>query len=121
MSVAEITVETNELEKRALQRMAALAIGNQIRYDRADFKNELKVLGKLESIPRIIEVLEQQPRFVQSLTVGSLLGFVPRLNKNSKARLLKTAACSEGRTVEKLSSRQREALVTGLAQIAGKQ
>jgi len=111
---------TQVADPKAAQRIQALAIGNKIRYDRAAFKTELKVMKKNDAILKVIELLEDNPRFVHSLKIGDLLNYVPRLNYKTKARALRAASCSENRTVERLTSRQRFELIIELDAIASK-
>jgi hypothetical protein len=112
-----VDFETDTLAKQE-QRLAALQIGNQSRYARADFKRELKTLSRAEGVAKIAELIADPPKFADSWKIGEPLRAVPRLHKAKIARALNLSACSELRTIGALSERQRQTLVGELTKLS---
>ena len=101
------------------QRDAALAKGNSVRSERAALRRELRGLGQSDGARVLAEVLESPPWFLARMLVYEMLGMwrVGEARRDMSVRnrrLMQRAEVGPWTTVERLTERQRLALVEGL-------
>lgn len=94
------------------QRMSALQKANSIRLDRAALKRRIK-LGEID----VPWVLETMPAEAESMTIMELLRSKQRWGRKKAQRLCTRFAISETRRLDRLTERQRAALIAELRAI----
>src|SRR4051812_44977734 len=92
------------------QRLAALAVANERRLERASLKRSVKARPRLA-----LEVIEQPSPAVATMKVYDLLMAVPRFGRVRAVRVLSRCRISTIKTLGGLSPRQREELGDVLA------
>ena len=105
MSTAQKTA-TQTPERSHDQRMEALQRANAIRIRRAQLKKELKA-----GTVAIVEILAEQPEYVQTAKVFDLLIAVPKFGRVKAGRILTACRIAQAKTVGGLSERQRGELL----------
>lgn len=93
------------------QSMEALAIANQVRWERAEFKRGLK-----RDPATIFGLLEEPVGCVESASVREILSCLPRFGPRRVGVLCSEAGVNEFREFGSLTVRQRLALAEGLRQ-----
>ena len=94
------------------QHMSALQKANSIRLDRAALKRRIK-LGEID----VPWVLETMPAEAESMTIMELLRSKQRWGRKKAQRLCTRFAISETRRLDRLTERQRAALIAELRAI----
>jgi hypothetical protein len=83
-----------------------LDIANTVRIFRSELKKDIKA-GKI-SIPSL---LENPPDEIKTMTISSLLIAMPRVGQSTVNKLLIRCQILPSKTIDGLTSRQRDALV----------
>lgn len=94
------------LERGPDQRMAALAIANDVRFARARLKRALRA-GRAD----VVALVADPPSYLHSMKVEKLLAALPGVGRVKVRRIMIVARISEAKTVGGLSVRQRDELV----------
>ncbi len=90
------------------QRQAALAKAAQVRRERAEVKEKLK-LGSM-TLAELLDAADES-EVVGKMKVLSVLESLPGLGKVKARRMMETVGISESRRLQGLGSNQREALL----------
>jgi uncharacterized protein (DUF58 family) len=96
-------------ERTTDQRRAALDHANEIRTSRATLKQQLK-----DREQAAVPLIEQPPRYAESMKVWTFLTALPRLGPVKINRLLADCRVSPNKTLGGLSARQRTDLAGAL-------
>lgn len=100
------------------QRMDALARANDIRSQRARFKQQMKAHGaKVQEEPAkhaAVKLLTEVPEWADSMKVHDLLMAIPRTGRVKVNKLLQEIAISPSKTVGGMTCRQRDMLVDAM-------
>lgn len=96
-------------ERSLIQRMEALARGNEVRTKRATLKRDLK--GCRVSVH---DLLLEPPEYIRSMKIFDLLINVPKYGRVKTNKVLQLCRVSPSKTVGGLSPRQRTEIVSML-------
>jgi hypothetical protein len=91
------------------QYMVALEKANATRLARADLKRKIK-----DNDRELLRALEDPPYFIMNCPIGELLSAQRRWGMTKTRKFLTPFNIKEHRTVEDLTKRQRDLLVSGL-------
>lgn len=92
------------------QHMMALQFGNDRRLKRAQFRRDLKAMGRVNGSHHLADVLDDPPVFLHSMTAHALLASIYKVGRLNASRWLREARVSESTTVGGLTERQTMAL-----------
>jgi hypothetical protein len=98
----------------SLQRRDALALANRIRMGRAALKREMRALPRAQSCRMAADLVAEMPEIVASMLALELLRPVKGIGSDTAPRILKKCGIGLSRTLESLTTRQRQALESAL-------
>lgn len=90
------------------QRLQALALANDIRIRRANFKRSQPTAAQ------VADLLAEPPWWAASMKALDLLKVVPTVGPKKARQMLRSCLASESKTVAGVSDRQRRALIAAV-------
>ena len=113
-----MTLTATVPERSFRQRMDALGRANRVRSQRSELKRVLASKPRGIGLLLVIECLEDDRDWLQTMKVVDLLAAVQGVGTRRVNVLVKRVGMSHSKTVAGLSDRQRDALVTILKRAA---
>ena len=105
-------------DRSMAQRMEALERANEVRVWRARFRVAVKQAGKREGRARIADQLRDPHPNMETMQIGRLLLFAPRVGRRIRDEMLAAVGASPSRRVGALTDRQVRELVKQLERVA---
>jgi hypothetical protein len=104
--------------RSAEQRLTAIRLANQVRFERARLKRQLRDTPAEESAWMAAGILSEPPDWAQTMRIYELLIQIPKWGRVKVERLLLKLGIAQHKRVGGLSPRQRKLLVEALTQRA---
>jgi hypothetical protein len=96
------------------QYLVALDRANEVRFARAHEKRHIAEMTRADGIDRVIELLADPPVDIETLPIGLLLLWIPRVGAHRMRRWLRTLRVNELRPVGELTDRERARVVAAV-------
>ena len=106
---ATLSPPSRSFERTTDQRIAALAVANEVRSRRSALKRDLKA-GRRSAV----SLLADPPDYAATMKVLDLVIAMPKVGRVKAAKLLRGTLVSPHKTLGGISARQRAALIEAL-------